>query len=153
VDGVGDSAAAVTIADLDTTIDRIAQTKGSGSAGARRRLLTELFARSTSTEADFVFRLLTGELRQGALAGIMADAVARAAAVPSTDVRRAAMLGGDLGDTARRALEGGAAALADVGLEVLRPVQPMLAATAATVTEALDATGPASVEWKLDGAR
>jgi DNA ligase-1 len=83
----------------------------------------------------------------------MGDAIARAAGVPATDVRRAAMLGGDLADTARRALEGGAPALAEVGLRVLRPVQPMLAATAATVAEALDATGPASVEWKLDGAR
>ena len=143
----------VSVADLDGALDVIASTTGSGSAGARRRLLTELFARTTSAEADFVFRLLTGELRQGALAGIMTDAIAIAARVPAVDVRRAAMLGGDLAETARRALGGGAPALAEVGLEVLRPVQPMLAATAATVAEALDATGPASVEWKLDGAR
>ena len=98
-------------------------------------------------------RLLTGELHQGALAGVMADAIARAAGVPAAAVRRAAMLGGDLADTARRALEGGSAALAAVRLQVLRPVQPMLAASAASVGEALAATGPASVEWKLDGAR
>jgi DNA ligase-1 len=143
----------VTVAELDVALDKIAATTGSGSAGTRRRLLAELFARMTPAEADFVFRLLTGELRQGALAGIMTDAIARAADVPATDVRRAAMLGGDLAETARRALAGGGRALADVGLEVLRPVQPMLAATAASVAEALDATGPASVEWKLDGAR
>jgi len=98
-------------------------------------------------------RLLTGELRQGALAGVMADAIARAANVQVESVRRAAMLGGDLAETARRALAGGADSLAEVHLEVLRPVQPMLAASAASVGEALAATGPASVEWKLDGAR
>jgi DNA ligase-1 len=149
----GEHPAAVTVAELDDVLDRIEETTGSGSAGTRRQLLGELFARTTPAEADFVFRLLTGELRQGALAGIMADAIARAAEVPAADVRRAAMLGGNLGETARRALEGGAPALAEVGLQVLRPVQPMLAATAATVAEALAATGPASVEWKLDGAR
>ncbi len=98
-------------------------------------------------------RLLTGELRQGALAGLMADAIAAAARVPAATVRRAAMLSGDLAATAGRALAGGVDALAQVGLEVLRPVQPMLAASSATVAEALAATGPASVEWKLDGAR
>jgi DNA ligase-1 len=100
-----------------------------------------------------MWRLLTGELRQGALAGVMADAVAAAAHVPIADVRRAAMLGGDLGRAARVALEHGASGLADVGLAVLHPVQPMLAASATTVAEALALTGPASVEWKLDGAR
>jgi DNA ligase-1 len=148
-----DRASTLTVADVDATLGEIATTTGSGSAGARRRLLAGLFARTTEAEADFVFRLLTGELRQGALAGIMADAIARAAEVPATDVRRAAMLGGDLAETARRALAGGAPALAEIGLRVLRPVQPMLAATAPSVAEALDATGPASVEWKLDGAR
>jgi DNA ligase-1 len=143
----------VTVAELDAALDRIAATTGSGSAGARQEILGALFARATPAEADFVVRLLTGELRQGALAGLMADAIARAAEVPAATVRRAAMLGGDLADTARRALTGGEVALNEVGLEVLRPVQPMLAATAATVAEALAATRAASVEWKLDGAR
>ncbi|MCU1465716.1 MAG: ATP-dependent ligase [Actinomycetia bacterium] len=143
----------VTVAELDAALHRVAATTGSGSAGARRQILVDLFARATPAEADFVVRLLTGELRQGALAGLMADAIARAGGVPATTVRRAAMLGGDLADTARRALTGGEAALVEVGLEVLRPVQPMLAASAATVAEALAATGRASVEWKLDGAR
>ena len=143
----------MTVAELDGVLDRIEATTGPGSAAARQELLGELFARATPAEADFVVRLLTGELRQGALAGLMADAIARAAAVPATAVRRAAMLSGDLADTARRALTGGEVALAEIGLEVLRPVQPMLAATAASVAEALAATGRASVEWKLDGAR
>jgi DNA ligase-1 len=116
-------------------------------------MLGELLARATDAEADFVIRLLTGELRQGALAGLMADAIAAAAQVPATVVRRAAMLSGDLADAAHRALTLGEAGLAEIGLEVLRPVQPMLAASAASVAEALAATGSASVEWKLDGAR
>ncbi|MDP9333015.1 MAG: ATP-dependent DNA ligase, partial [Actinomycetota bacterium] len=143
----------VTVAELDDALDRIVATTGAGSAAARQAILGDLFARSTPAEADFVVRLLTGELRQGALAGLMADAIAHAARVPADTVRRAAMLGGDLADTAQRALEGGEQSLAEVHLEVLRPVQPMLAASAATVAEALAATGPASVEWKLDGAR
>jgi DNA ligase-1 len=146
-------ASTVTVADLDRALDRIATTTGSGSTGARQAILAEIFGRASPAEADFVVRLLTGELRQGALAGLMADAIARAARVPPDAVRRAAMLGGNLGETARRALEGGEVALAEVRLEVLRPVQPMLAASAASVAEALEATGAASVEWKLDGAR
>jgi DNA ligase-1 len=143
----------LSLADLDGALDRIAVTTGAGSAGARGAILAELFGRMTEAETEFVVRLLTGELRQGALAGLMADAIARAAEVPAAAVRRAAMLGGDLADTARQALAGGADALAGVHLEVLRPVQPMLATGAADVDEALAATGPASVEWKLDGAR
>ncbi|HEV7524374.1 MAG TPA: ATP-dependent DNA ligase [Acidimicrobiia bacterium] len=143
----------LTVAELDDALDRVAATSGPGSASARRAILGALFARATPKEAEFVVRLMTGELRQGALAGVMADAIARAAGVPADAVRRAAMLGGDLAGTAHRALTGGGEALADVHLQVLRPVQPMLAASAATVAEALAATGPASVEWKLDGAR
>jgi len=143
----------LTLADLDDTLDRIAATTGAGSAAARRIILGTLFSRAGPNEADFVVRLLTGELRQGALAGLMTDAIAEAAGVTVASVRRAAMLGGDLADAARRALGGGAAALTGVALEVLRPVQPMLAAGASSVKEAIDRTGPASVEWKLDGAR
>jgi DNA ligase-1 len=145
--------ATVTVAELDRALDRIEATTGPGSATARQAVLNKLFARATSAEVDFVVRLLTGELRQGALAGLMADAIACAAQVPATQVRRAAMLSGDLADAARRALTGGEAALAEIGLEVLRPIQPMLATSASSVSEALIATGRASVEWKLDGAR
>ena len=153
IDTPGAAAPTLTVADLDDALDRVAATSGPGSNAARREILTGVLARATPDEAEFVVRLLTGELRQGALAGLMADAVARAAEVPADEVRRAAMLGGDLADTARRALAGGSAALAEVHLEVLRPVQPLLAATAGGVADALAATGPASVEWKLDGAR
>ncbi len=143
----------ITVAELDDALDRIAATTGPGSVAARREMLGALFARSSAVEADFVVRLLTGALHQGALAGLMADAISRASGVPAGAVRRAAMLSGDLAATARRALTGGEAALASVRLTVLRPVQPMLAATATSIADALAATGAASVEWKLDGAR
>jgi DNA ligase-1 len=145
--------ATLTAADLDRALGELAAAQGPGSQAARRAALTSLLARATAPEADFVRRLLLGEMRQGALDGIMADAVAKAAGVPVADVRRAAMLRGDLRDTARRALHGGTGALVGVGLRLLRPVQPMLAAGADSLDEALAATGPASVEWKLDGAR
>jgi len=143
----------LTVIELDHALDRIARTTGAGSVAARHAELGALFARASAEEAEFVVRLLTGELRQGALAGLMSDAIALAAQVPVSAVRRAAMLGGDLADTAQRALTCGEAALTAVGLQVLRPVQPMLAASAASVDEALSAVGRASVEWKLDGAR
>jgi DNA ligase-1 len=144
---------AITVAGLDRTLDRIAALSGTGSEAARAGALHELFVRATAAEADFLRRLLVGELRQGALAGVMTDAVAKAARVPLADVRRAAMLAGDLCRVAAVALDGGAPALAAIGLRPLHPVLPMLAATSPDPVQALAATGPASVEWKLDGAR
>jgi DNA ligase-1 len=143
----------LTIADVSNTIDAVRDATGPGSVRARRDLLSALFARATPGEADFLRRLLLGELRQGALEGVMTDAIARASDVPRALVQRAAMLSGDLRTTAHLALTGGADALSEIALDVLRPILPMLAATSEDVTQALAATGPASVEWKLDGAR
>ena len=143
----------ITITELDGALAELAATAGAGSVAARAQLLGDLFGRATAPEADFVRTLLTGGLRQGALAGVMTDAVAKAADVPLILVRRAAMLSGDLGRTAAMALHDGAEALDAVRLVVLNPIQPMLAASAASVAEALELTGSASVEWKLDGAR
>jgi len=143
----------LTVADVDAAIDELQRTTGGGSAVARRRIVDDLFSRATADEGDFLRRLLIGDLRQGALEGVMTDAIAKAAGVPVAVVRRAAMLAGDLCRVAADALAGGESALAAVGLEVLRPVLPMLAATSATVADALEANGESSVEWKLDGAR
>lgn len=143
----------VEVLELDAILTELSTTEGAGSVAARQALLSDLFGRTTEVEADFVRRLLTGELRQGALAGLMADAVAKAAEVPLASVRRAAMLSGDLGRTATLALGEGQDALDEVRLAVLRPIGPMLAASATDVADALAKTGEASVEWKLDGAR
>ncbi len=143
----------ITITDLDGVLDQLEGTIGSGSVAARAGLLDSLLARATSAEIDFIADLLTGGLRQGALEGVMAEAVAKAADVPAAVVRRACMLAGDLGHTAAIALAEGREGLEAVGLEVLRPIGPMLASTAPDVAAAIKDLGPASVEWKLDGVR
>jgi DNA ligase-1 len=143
----------LTITDIDRALDQILVTTGPGSAAGRQEILSVLFGRATTAEADFVRRLLVGELRQGALAGLMGDAIARAASVPAPLVRRAAMLSGNLGHVAVVVLTTGADGLRGVGLEVGRGVLPMLAAGAPDVGAALADVGKASVEWKLDGAR
>jgi len=147
-------ASALTVSGVDTTLSEIKSVSGAGSQARRAGLLGDLFGAATEPEQTFLRRLLGGELRQGALIGVMADAVARAADVPAADVRRAAMLGGDLPSVAADALSRGAAALAEYRLEVGRPVGPMLAQTAAGVADALDRLGGEAVfEAKLDGAR
>jgi DNA ligase-1 len=141
------------IADVDRAIDDVRELTGSGSQGSRREALTTLFAAATAREQDFLRRLFTGELRQGALEGVGAEAVAKAAGVPATLVRRAVMLDGDLGRVACIALDAGADGLQAIGLRVGRPLKPMLASTATSVAEALEGMDVASVEWKLDGIR
>ncbi|HEU5449436.1 MAG TPA: ATP-dependent DNA ligase [Acidimicrobiia bacterium] len=143
----------ITLTDLDQVLQQLEGTTGSGSVGARGALLDSLLARATTAEMDFIADLLTGGLRQGALGGVMAEAVAKAAEVPATVVRRACMLAGDLGHAAAIALSEGRAGLEAVGLEVLRPIGPMLASTAPDVAAAIKDLGLASVEWKLDGIR
>jgi DNA ligase-1 len=143
----------LTIGDVDAMVQRVGSTVGSGSASERQAQLVAVLAKATEAEAAFIWRVFTGELRQGALEGVMADAVAKASGAPADLVRRAAMLSGDLGRTAAVALTEAAPGLERIGLTVLRPVQPMLAGTSPDVAAALAETGPASVEWKLDGAR
>ncbi|MEV8213034.1 ATP-dependent DNA ligase [Leifsonia sp. NPDC077715] len=143
----------LTVDDLDALLDRLAALSGAGSATERNRVLREFTARATDREQDFIARVLLGEMRTGALEGVLMDAIARASDRGGESVRRAAMLSGDLGETARLALTGTAEELDAVGLQVGRPVLPMLAASAPTPTEALTTTGEASVEYKLDGAR
>ncbi|MBT2494823.1 ATP-dependent DNA ligase [Microbacterium sp. ISL-59] len=143
----------LTVGDVDDSLDALASTSGSGSAAGRTGILIDLGSRATAAEWDFLVRAMLGELRTGALSGVLLDAIARAADRPAALVRRAAMLSGDLGETARIALTGAEGDLEAVGLQVGRPVLPMLASTAATASEALQVTGEASVEYKLDGAR
>ncbi len=167
-------APALTLSDVDAGFSAIGAVSGKGSTAARKALVGELFGRATRDEQRFLVGLLSGELRQGALEGVMTEAVARAASVPVAEVRRAMMLRGSLSAVAAAALSGGSAALGAFGLEVGRPVRPMLAASAPTLSEALAKAGGAAsvegtvedaaeggvagaaecaVEWKLDGIR
>ncbi|MDQ4143508.1 MAG: ATP-dependent DNA ligase [Actinomycetota bacterium] len=141
------------VADVDRTITAIEGAVGGGSVTQRRTILGDLFARATDSESDFLTRLFTGELRQGALAGLMVDAISIAAGVPGEIVRRAFMLSGDLPRTASIALTTGEEGLRAVGFEIFRPVLPMLASTAESVLDAMSGFERASVEWKLDGIR
>ena len=144
----------LTVARVDAAFTEIGAVAGKGSQKQRAELLARLFSAATTVEQTFLRRLLQGELRQGALAGVMADAVARAAGLPQGQLRRAAMLAGDLPAVAVAALTGGAGALGEFTLRVGRPVGPMLAQTATDVTDALDRlSGTAIFEAKLDGAR
>jgi DNA ligase-1 len=142
------------ILEASRLLDEVAEVRGAGSQATRTRFLRELFARSTSSEREFLIRLLLGDLRQGALAGVMVDAIASASGVPLKDVRRAVMYAGNIGAVARASLLEGGARLDQFQLAILSPIAPMLAQTAANVAEALEQLdGEVAFDWKLDGAR
>lgn len=144
----------LTVLEVDQRLTALANIRGSGSTAKRAEALGELFSRATQPEQHFLIRLLIGELRQGALAGVMVDAIASASQIKVDRVRRAAMYAKSLGAVAHAALSEGESALANFQLELLSPVAPMLAQTAADVSEALEQLGDDAVfEWKMDGAR
>ncbi len=148
------AAPSLTVAEVEQRFAAIGALGGKGSTAARREALAELLGRATADEQAFLVRLLLGDLRQGALAGVMADAVARAAGVPATAVRGALTLRGDLAAVAAVALAEGRDGLAAIRLEVGRPLSPMLAGTAADVPAAMAKLDAAAfVDAKLDGAR
>ncbi|MEV8566447.1 ATP-dependent DNA ligase [Streptomyces sp. NPDC051322] len=147
------AAATLGVRQTEETLAAIAAVHGPGSQDERRRLLAELFAAATAQEQSFLGAVLVGELRQGALDAVVADAVAKAAGVPAADVRRALMFRGSAGAVAAAAMSGGKDALRSFGLEIGRPVRPMLAAAAPDVGAALERLSPAALEWKLDGIR
>jgi len=150
----------LTLADTDAAFEAIGAVAGQGAQSERRRLLAALLNRATDSEHSFLVRLVAGDLGQGALEGIMTEAIARAAGVPADLVRRAHQLGGSLPEVAQAALSGAGGPDADRGaalrsftLQVGRPLRPMLAASAANIGAALERISPAAVEWKIDGIR
>jgi len=147
------AAPSLELREVDSVFDQLLSVRGKNSGNERARLLGDLFERATADEQAFLSGLMVGEVRQGALEGVMLEAIAKAAGVPANSLRRAVMMAGDLGVVARAVVRDGEAALALYQLEVFRPVQPMLADSAPTVGDALSAGAPSVVEWKLDGAR
>lgn len=147
------STPSLSVSDVDAAFSSLASSigTGAGSSAARGRVLSALLGAATADEQDLLVRIITGEVRTGALEGVLLDAVAKASGTDAETVRRAAMLTGDLGSTAALALAGGD--LGAVGLVPGVPVMPMLASTAASISDAIAKTGEASVEHKLDGAR
>jgi DNA ligase-1 len=151
--GTASDAPVLSLQAVDAAFGTLAEVTGAGSVRRRAELLRALLERATAAEQDFLVRLIYGELRQGALEGVLVDAIAHAAEVPVEQVRRAYLLSGDLSAVAAAALGGGTPALAAFGIQLFRPLQPMLAETADTVTSALAQLGGAALEYKLDGAR
>jgi DNA ligase 1 len=148
------SAATLSIGDVHRALGVVEGIRGAGSTAARAKALGDLFSRATAPEQHFLLRLVTGELRQGALAGVMIEAIAAASAVPIAKLRRAAMYAQSLGALAGVAMQGDVSALEQFHLQLLSPVSPMLAQTAADVGEALnELPGEVQFEWKMDGAR
>lgn len=143
----------LTLRDVEKTCQDLSSIRGAGSVAAKTQRLSQLFGRAVRQEQEFLVRLLLDELRQGALDGIMADAVAKAANVSADRVRRAMMFAGRLAPVASALLNDGPESLDRFSVEMFRPVQPMLAQTAGDVEEALGRLGEAALEYKLDGAR
>ena len=141
----------LSVADVDAAFERLKAVKGKGSAGQRSAQLRDLFSRATAEEQDFLVRLVIGELRQGALEGVMLEAVAAASRQPAAEVRRAATFAGGIAQVARAALHG--PGLGEFSIRLMQPVLPMLAQPAEDVRGALEQLGKALFEWKLDGAR
>ena len=145
-------AAQLTVAEVDATLTALAGTKGAGSARERVGQLSALFARATRDEQDFLRRILYGELRQGALEGVVLEAVAKAAGIAAARLRRAVLMAGNLPSAARAALTGGERELDAIAVRVLQPVRPMLADSAGDVDQAMESPDM-TLEYKLDGAR
>ena len=145
--------ASLSISEVDSIFGELKTVKGKGAAQRREALLQSLFERATGEEQEFLVRLIIGELRQGALEGVMLEAVAAASGLPAADIRRAAMHAGGIPSVARAALGGGKESLRQFEIRVMQPVLPMLAQPAEDVASALRQLGTALLEWKLDGAR
>jgi DNA ligase-1 len=141
------------VGDVSRAFQQIAESQGAGSEQRKREILTDILGRATRDEQHFLTRLLGGELRQGALEGVMIDGLAKATGIPVERIRRAAMLAGSSLPVARSVMEKGEAGLLQFDIQLFRPVQPMLAQTAEDMSEALQNLGEAALEYKLDGAR
>ncbi len=146
--------ASVRLSEVDATLEEISVLSGTGSAGARRSAVADLFGRLTAPEQEFLRNLITGNVRQGALDSVMLDAIAAAAELPVKAVRRAAMFSAPTGPVAVAALTAGESALEEFSMLVGRPVRPMLAASAPDVAAAAEKVeGEFAVDTKLDGIR
>ena len=141
------------LSDVDETVELLAAEEGAGSTERKVGVLSRLFERATADERRFLSQLLVGEIRQGALEGLLLDAVAKAAGLSLSDIREASMFAGNLGEVARLALTEGKAGLGRFSLRLFNPVAPMLANSVEDVSEAMQRLEQPGFEYKLDGAR
>lgn len=147
------SGESLTLLDVDQAFEAIAAAAGPGSSERKVGALRALMERANAEERRFLAELIMGELRQGALEGLVQDAIAKAAGLPSADVRQAVMFSGSLGEVAHAALAEGASGLSRFSMKLLSPIAPMLANPAEDVGAALERMGEAAFEYKIDGAR
>jgi DNA ligase-1 len=141
------------VRETDARLTALGNVSGPGSQAERARLVGELMGGATSEEQRFLFGLITGEVRQGALDAVAVEGLAEATGAPPGDVRRAVMLAGSLAAVAQALLAEGPGVLDRFRLTVGRPVLPMLAHSASSVAEAVGKLGACAVEEKLDGIR
>ncbi|HEU4685476.1 MAG TPA: ATP-dependent DNA ligase [Nitrospira sp.] len=143
----------LTLTDVDRVCQEVLAEQGAGSAERRNDKLARLFRSATPDERRFLGQLLVGEIRQGALEGLLLEAIAKASRLASGDIRQASMFAPHVGALARAALEEGTTGLSRFSLRLFTPISPMLANSAENVAEALGRLGEAAWEYKLDGAR
>jgi DNA ligase-1 len=144
----------LTLLEVRARLERIAEVQGEGSKQGRRTLMQELLRRATVPERELLIAAIFSELRQGVKEGVMLNAVARASGVAEDELRRAVLVSGDLGALAARLVGGNGSALAELGVSIFQPLQPMLATVATSITQVLDEHGgETALEFKLDGGR
>lgn len=143
----------LTLSDVDQVLGILAVERGGGSTERRVVELSRLLSRARAEERRFLSQLLLGELRQGALEGVLLDAITLAAGLPPAEVRQAAMFAPNIGDLAQVALAQGSGGLARYSLRLFVPVAPMLASSAEDIDAALERHHRSAFEYKLDGAR
>ncbi|RJR32776.1 MAG: ATP-dependent DNA ligase [Desulfobacteraceae bacterium] len=153
MEGLSSSGGSVEIHEVQKYLEDLSRVKGSGSAQRKTGTLRELFGRLRQDERSFLTGLLLGELRQGALEGLVLEALAIASSLPPDLIRQSFMFSGDIGLVAEAALHRGKEGLGQFGPRLFRPVYPMLASPAQDPEEALGRLGEAAWEYKIDGAR
>jgi DNA ligase-1 len=153
IDAAPAESSSLSVMDIDRALEALSTLSGAGVGRERARQLNDLFGRATRDEQDLLRRLLFGELRQGALEGVLIEAVAKAAGLPAASIRRAVLLAGELPAVAKAALTGGSTALSALSVRLMQPVRPMLAGSADDVDAALAELDDPTLEYKLDGAR
>jgi DNA ligase-1 len=136
------------------TLERIAETSGPRSRERKLSLLQTILTQTSPVEAEFLTRMMLGEMRIGVVEGVLLDAIAEASEVARDLVRRAHMLHGDIGDIAGLAMSKGSTALEKISLRLFVPVKPMLAEMAEDAQQVLaEHEDRTAFEYKFDGAR
>lgn len=144
----------LTVLEVYRTLSEVAEARGPGSRRAKTNLVRGLISRADPLEAEFLIRILQGEMRVGVDEGMMIEGVAEASGLEPELIRRALMMTGDLGRVARTALEEGERGVRGVDVNIFTPLKPMLAAISYGIEEVLhEHGGVTAFEFKFDGAR